>query len=240
MTDHPVEPDVLVIEDDEELARVLSDALESMGCRTRTAWTGAQGLREARDAPPMLVLLDLGLPDVDGLSVCRQIMALRGPRIIVVTARGEADMAEAALELGADDYVRKPFHLNELLARVRVALRRGQSLPAGLLRAGRLSVDRDRCVATVDERDIQLTATELRLLTFFAEHPGWVFSKERLLEALWPDNRETHAVQVHISNLRQKIEPDPANPAILVTIKGLGYRLETGAPLRQQGPGVRT
>ncbi len=219
-------PLVLVVEDNEDLASVFAETLEAMGCEVRVAHTGAQALKAVRETVPVLVLLDLGLPDLDGMWVCREIMALREPRIIVITARDDPNVAEAALELGADDYVRKPFHLNELMARVRAVLRRGQPDSRGLLKIGRLSIDRDKCVASVDGQATELSATELRLLIFFAEHPGWVFSKDRLLAALWPDDRDSHAVQVHISNLRRKIEPDPARPSLLVTVKGLGYRLE--------------
>lgn len=217
---------VLIVEDSRDLATVLARALTDMGCEAQIATTGAQALLVAQETAPALVLLDLGLPDMDGMSVCRQLVALGGPRVIVITARDDADTAQAALELGADDYVRKPFHLNELTARVRAVLRRGQPGGRGLLRAGRLSIDLDRCVAAINRREVALSATELRLLVFFAERPRWVFSKEQLLEALWPDDRDAHAVQVHISNLRHKIEPDPGNPTLIVTVKGLGYKLE--------------
>lgn len=217
---------VLIVEDNRDLATVLAGALADMGCKAHIATSGAQALVLAQETDPALVLLDLGLPDVDGMSVCRRLVALGGPRVIVITARDDAETAQAALESGADDYVRKPFHLNELTARVRAVLRRGQPGGRGVLRAGRLSIDLDRCVASVDGREVRLSATELRLLVFLAERPRWVFSKEQLLEALWPEDRDAHAVQVHISNLRRKVEPDPANPGIIVTVKGLGYKLE--------------
>jgi len=218
--------EILIIEDDRELADILGEALRDAGYRPTVTRTGAQGLAAARQQEQDLCLVDLGLPDLDGLSVCRQLVALRGPRVMVITAVNDADAAEAALEAGADDYVRKPFHLNELLARVRAVLRRGQPEQSDVLRVGRLAIDRGRCQATVDGRDVELSATELKLLTFFAERPGWVFSKEALLEALWPDDRDSHAVQVHISNLRHKIEAEPSRPSLLVTVKGLGYRLD--------------
>jgi DNA-binding response OmpR family regulator len=218
--------DILIIEDDRALGDVVAGALEDAGYRAQATRTGAQGLALAREESPALCLVDLGLPDLDGLSVCRQLVALRGPRVMVITAVDDANAAETALEAGAEDYVRKPFHLNELLARVRAVLRRGQPEQSDVLRVGRVAIDRARCVASIDGREVLLSATELRLLTFLAEHPGWVFSKEALLEALWPDDRATHAVQVHISNLRHKIEPNPSRPSLVVTVKGLGYRLD--------------
>lgn len=218
--------DILIIEDDRALGDLVAETLGDAGYRARTARTGAHGLAVAREEKPALCLVDLGLPDVDGLSVCRQLVALRGPRVMIITAVDDANAAETALETGADDYVRKPFHLNELLARVRAVLRRGQPEQSDVLRVGRVAIDRARCVATIDGQDVVLSATELKLLTFLAERPGWVFSKEALLEALWPDDRASHAVQVHISNLRHKIEPDPSRPSLLVTVKGLGYRLD--------------
>ncbi|NSW55407.1 MAG: response regulator transcription factor [Armatimonadetes bacterium] len=217
--------DVLIVEDDVDLANTLAQMVKGVCERVRTAVTGAQALLSVREHPPALVLLDLGLPDIDGMSVCKEIVGLQGPRVIVITGRDDARTAETALELGADDYVRKPFHLNELRARVRAALRR-RSLPSqGVMRVGPLEIDPDRALVKVDGRLVELSATELRLLMFFAEHPGWVFSKERLLEALWPQDRDAHAVQVHISNLRQKIEPDPRRPRVILTVKGLGYKL---------------
>ncbi len=216
---------VLIVEDDERLAWTVAETLRDAHCEVRLATTGADALHEVRESPPSLVLLDLGLPDIDGMSVCREVVALRGPRVVVMTGRDDADTAEKALELGADDYVRKPFFLNELRARVRAALRRCQPEGQDVLRAGRLEIDANRCTVTVDDRVVQLSGTELRLLTFLAAHPGWLFSKERLLEALWPEDRAAHAVQVHISNVRRKIETDPSEPKIIVTVKGLGYKL---------------
>ena len=218
-------PRVLIIEDCEDLARILAKALTDMGCVVTLAPTGAHGLLMAETESPILVLLDLGLPDLEGMSVCRQLIALQGPRVMVITARDDPATAEAALELGADDYVRKPFHLNELAARVRVVLRRGQPERRGVLNVGRLSIDLDRCLARIDGTEVHLSATELKLLVYLAERPLWVFSKDQLLEALWPEDRDAHAVQVHISNLRRKIEPDPRQPSIIITVKGLGYKL---------------
>jgi DNA-binding response OmpR family regulator len=225
------EPRILVVEDSAPLAEVVGEILAEMGALVSLAHSGAEGLRMARDARPDLVLIDLGLPDISGMWVCREVLAMQGPRVIVMTGLDDANTAEAALELGADDYVRKPFHLNELRARVRAVLRRSGREGPRLLRVGRLALDEERCQAMADGTEVALSATELRLLAFLLRHPGWVFSKERLLEALWPDDRDPHVVQMHLSNLRRKLEPDPGHPQFLVTVKGLGYRLDpAGAP----------
>lgn len=220
-----MDSNVLVVEDDPELAALIARLLEDMGGCVRIASTGGQALRLIREGAAELVLLDLGLPDVDGMSVCREVTRKEAARVIIITARDDAEAAATAIDLGAEDYIRKPFNLDELRARVRAALRRGKPGDGDVLRVGPLAIDRNRCVVVDGDRTIQLSATELRLLCYLADHPGWVFSKEHLLEALWPDDRDAHAVQVHISNLRHKLEPDPAQPKYLVTVKGLGYKL---------------
>ncbi|MCE5219622.1 response regulator transcription factor [bacterium] len=225
MTEAVESPVALIIEDEVGLAEVESDILAGLGCHTHLAMTGADGLRAARLILPDLVLLDLGLPDVEGMSICRAILGLRRPRVMVVTGVLDGDTATTALELGADDYVRKPFHLYELQARARAVLQRTGQVRSGSLKVGRLVIDRDACRVTVDGRPVELSATELRLLIFLAEHPGWVFSKEQLLGALWPGNRDAHSVQVHISNLRRRMEPEGTPESLIQTVKGLGYRL---------------
>lgn len=219
----------LVIEDEPVLCSLLAELLSELGCESTTVITGAEGLRLARDMRPDLVLLDLRLPDVDGMSLCRQLAGVQGLPVIVITGVDDGDIAEQALSAGAQDYVRKPFHLNELRARVRAVLRRETgTMPGDGVKIGRLQLDYARCEVRVDGRPVVLSATEWRLLSFLVEHPGWVFSKERLLDALWPNDRNAHAVQVHISNLRRKIEDDPRRPTMLLTVKGLGYKLEPG------------
>jgi DNA-binding response OmpR family regulator len=228
MSPEQSESRILVIEDSAPLAEVVGEILAEVGALVTLAYSGAEGLRVARASRPDLVLIDLGLPDVNGMWICREVLGMQGPRVIVMTGLDDADTAEAALELGADDYVRKPFHLNELRARVRAVLRRSGREGPRLLRVGRLALDEERCQVMVDGVEVALSATELRLLAFLLRHPGWVFSKERLLDALWPDDRDAHVVQMHLSNLRRKIEPDPVRPQFLVTVKGLGYRLDPG------------
>lgn len=224
--DPQAQASVLIVEDDEQLALVLCDIVREMGYSVQVARTGGLAVQMARKHAPSLVLLDLRLPDISGLSVLRELSVLRDTATVVITAVDDPNTVETALEMGAYDYVRKPFHINELRARVRSAMRRRAGESPRVLRAGRVHIDRDRCVAAIDGREVDLSATEFRLLAFLAEHPGWVFSKERLLSALWPDDRDVHVVQVHISKLRHKIEADPENPTLLVTVKGLGYRLQ--------------
>jgi DNA-binding response OmpR family regulator len=228
-------PVALVVEDQPELCDVLAGILGELGCEALTVHSGAEGLKLASNLRPDLVLLDLRLPDVDGMFLCQQFASVQGLAVIVITSVDDGDIAERALSLGARDYVRKPFHLNELRARVRaVLLRETGAVPGQCVRIGRLQLDYARCEARVDGRPVNLSATEWRLLSFLAEHPGWVFSKERLLEALWPNDRDAHAVQVHISNLRRKIEDDPRHPTLLLTVKGLGYKLEPGGAPRSK------
>lgn len=231
------EVSILVVEDSAPLADIVCETLSDTGARLYVAHSGAEGLHIARAERPDVVLLDLGLPDINGMWVCREIVAMQGPRVIVMTGLDDADTAEAALETGADDYIRKPFHLNELRARVRAVLRRSGVQGLRVIRAGRLSLDEGRCVATVDGTEVTLSATELRLLAFLMRHPGWVFSKDRLLDALWQDDRDAHVVQMHLSNLRRKLEPDPERPQFIVTVKGLGYRLDPGGRPDPGGPG---
>jgi DNA-binding response OmpR family regulator len=226
----------LVIEDEPALCEVLADLMRDLGCEATTVNTGAAGLKAARETKPDLVLLDLRLPDLDGMSLCKQLAGTHGLPVIVITGVDDGDIAEMALSLGAQDYIRKPFHLNELRARVRAVLRRETGVtPEGVVRIGRLQLDHARCELRIDGRSVVLSATEWRLLAFMAEHPGWVFTKERLLEALWPHDRNAHAVQVHISNLRRKIEDDAHRPVMLLTVKGLGYKLEPGGCRRTAG-----
>lgn len=229
----------LVIEDEEVLCDLLAEILSDLGCDATSATTGAEGLRMARETRPDLILLDLRLPDLEGMSLCGQLAGVYGLTVVVITGVDDGDIAEMALSLGAQDYIRKPFHLNELRARLRAVLRREAGVtPDESVRVGRLQLDHARCEVRVDGRPVPLSATEWRLLTFMAEHPGWVFSKERLLEALWPHDRNAHAVQVHISNLRRKIEDDAHRPSMLLTVKGLGYKLDPSGyrrPRREQG-----
>jgi DNA-binding response OmpR family regulator len=226
---------ILVIEDDPDIREVIRMHLEKEQFAVDTAEDGPQGLALARNLACTLVILDLGLPGIDGLEVCRELSALvPRPLILILTARSaEADRVQG-LDHGADDYVVKPFSMLELVARVRALLRRpplaGGPDPRQAERnvaAGGLIVDRwERC-ARLGDRRIELTAREFDLLLWFARHPQRVFSRAELLDALWGRGYEgyEHTVNSHLNRLRAKIEYNPSQPAVLVTVRGGGYKL---------------
>jgi DNA-binding response OmpR family regulator len=225
---------ILLIEDDPAIGESLVDALETNGFRATWHTTGGSGLTYARAANPHLILLDLRLPDGSGLDFCRQMRqaGLRQPVIILTAQRDEIDKV-LGLEMGADDYVTKPFGLRELLSRIRAHVRRayGEFAPAAdanLLRAGDLTIDLDRSQARRDDTLLTLTPTEFKLLVFLARHPGQALSREQILTAVWgydADVESERTVNVHISRLREKVERDPSRPALILTVPGIGYRL---------------
>lgn len=224
---------ILVVEDDVDVARGLVQALEREGYFVVWAPTAEDALRSAREDNPHLVILDIRLPDASGFDVCRGIreQGLRMPVIILTVQDDEVDKV-VGLEVGADDYLTKPYRLRELLARVRAQLRRAYGSLAAtssdVLYVGDLVVDRVRAVVSRKGQDIVLTPTEFRLLVYLAQHPGQVFSRGQLLEAVWGYSAEfsdENTVKVHIRRLREKIEPDPAVPELIVTVRGLGYKL---------------
>jgi two-component system KDP operon response regulator KdpE len=221
---------VLVIEDEPQMLRFLRPALAAMGYRLCEATTGVEGLRQAATRAPDLVLLDLGLPDRDGIDVTRELRGWSQVPIIVLSARGRASDKVAALDAGADDYVTKPFGMAELLARVRVALRHaarsgddGQST----VTAGELTIDLERRQVTVAGRPLRLTPTEYRLLALLARHAGKVLTHSLLLRDVWGPGYagQTHYLRVYMAQLRRKLERDPAQPRHLMTEPGVGYRL---------------
>jgi len=227
---------LLLIEDEETLARALSYTLGREGYRVVHAADGARGLALAREARPDLVLLDLMLPGIDGLEVCRRLRKETPIPILILTAKtGEVDKI-VGLELGADDYVTKPFSTRELVARVKALLRRvemDQARDAGraapeVLRAGGLEANLGARQVTVDGRPIALRPKEFDLLTFLMRNRGMVFSRETLLERVWDYEYGggTRTVDVHMRWLREKIEEDPSAPRRLVTVRGVGYKLE--------------
>jgi DNA-binding response OmpR family regulator len=228
---------VLLVEDDATLAAAVRYNLEREGYTCLLARDGARALELARRERPALILLDLMLPGIDGLEVCRRIRAESTVPIIMLTARVEETDRVVGLEVGADDYVTKPFSMRELLARVRAALRRARMRPdaeddARPVTFGRLCLDPARRELTRDGRPVPLKPKEYELLWFFVRHPGRVFTREQLLEQVWgydfPGGSRT--VDVHVRWLRGKIEDDPANPRFLRTSRGAGYRFElTGA-----------
>jgi DNA-binding response OmpR family regulator len=227
---------VLVVEDDATLAATLRYNLDRAGYRTLTTGEGGRALELMRQEKPSLVLLDVMLPGLDGIEICRRIRAESTVPIIMLTARVEEIDRVVGLEVGADDYVTKPFGMRELVARVRAALRRAQmqgeeDTGGQPLRFGAITVDPARREVLRDGRAVPLKPKEFDLLLFFARNPGRVFTREQLLERVWGYDFAggNRTVDVHIRWLREKIEEDPANPRYLRTSRGAGYLFEGGA-----------
>jgi two-component system KDP operon response regulator KdpE len=223
-------PLILVIDDEAAMRRFLRVSLESNGYRSVEAATAREGLALAAQRNPELVLLDLGLPDQDGLEVTRGLREWAAMPIIVISARGQEEDKVRALDAGADDYLTKPFGVNELMARIRVALRnanRSAGSPAPVLEIGGLKLDLDRREVFVNGREVHLTPIEYRLLSLLAKHAGKVLTHRQILKEVWGPNQSehTHYVRVHMAELRKKVESDPARPVWLVTEPGVGYRL---------------
>jgi DNA-binding response OmpR family regulator len=193
-----------------------------------TAADGRTALAGARSAKPDLIVLDLGLPDMDGLDVARTIRQASRVPLIMLTARGEESDRIAGLEIGADDYVVKPFSPKELVARVRAVLRRSDAstAPADVVRAAGVTLDVPRMKVAVGSREVELTATEFQLLVTLARQPGRVFTRSQLLDAIHGVTFESYerAIDTHVKNIRRKIEPDPSEPRYLLTVHGVGYR----------------
>jgi DNA-binding response OmpR family regulator len=224
---------VLVVDDDPTVSDVVRRYLERDGFVVESAADGAATLAAAAARPPDLVVLDLGLPGVDGLEVCRQLRSHGPVPIVMLTARGSETDRILGLELGADDYVTKPFSPRELVLRVQSVLRRAASpavqVPAGVLTDGGLVVNTAAHEVTIDGRRIALTTREYDLLVFFLRHPGEAFERTVLLERVWGwTYADATTVTVHVRRLREKVEVDPALPARIVTVWGVGYRYEAG------------
>ena len=221
---------VLVVDDEPMVREVLQRYLELEGFEVTTAEDGEAALASFVDDRPHLVLLDLMLPRIDGLEVFRRMRADASTPVIMLTARGEETDRIVGLELGADDYVTKPFSPREVIARVRAVLRRTEQGVAqdDVLRFGDLQIDRGRREARVGDRDVHLTRKEFDLLEHLATSPGKTFTRSALLEAVWDFawDGDTATVTVHIRRLREKIEADPSAPLHLVTVWGVGYRFE--------------
>jgi two-component system alkaline phosphatase synthesis response regulator PhoP len=219
---------ILVVDDELKITRLLRDYLQQAGFRVVTSSDGPGALASARTERPDLIVLDLGLPGLDGLDVTRTLRKSSDVPIIMLTARAEEADRIVGLELGADDYLVKPFSPKELVARVRAVLRRvDASVEApDLVRTGDLEIDTTRRTVSLNGRAIDLTATEFELLLHFARSPGRVFTRSQLLDALHGVAFESYerAIDAHIKNLRRKLESDPANPTHLLTVYGVGYK----------------
>lgn len=221
---------VLVIEDDQPIRRLLRVSLESEGFRVIEANDGQEGLRQAATRSPDVVILDLGLPDRDGLDVTRQLREWSAVPILVLSARGRESDKIAALDAGADDYVTKPFGAGELMARLRVALRHRARIGTqgeAVFKVGELEVDLERRRVTVAGKEVHLTPTEHRLLRVLVQHAGKVLTHAFLLREVWGPgySGQSHYVRVYMGQLRQKLERDPARPRYFVNEPGVGYRM---------------
>ena len=224
---------IFVVEDDLDIARLVRHHLENSGYRVRSFITTAGVLPEAQRERPSLLLLDIMVPGGDGLELCRQVRRsgapVSGTPIVFLTAKTTEVDRVLGLEMGADDYITKPFSPRELVARVKAVLRRCESpLPVAVITAGELEIDTGAMVLSVRGNPITTTATEFRLLHYLAQHAGRVFTRDQILDAVW---RETtfvspRSVDVYVRKLREKIEQDPEQPRYLKTVRGTGYRFE--------------
>ena len=224
-----VDERLLLIEDDASIREIVSIGLKAAGFRVVTAIDGQQGLASARSGGFDAVILDVMLPLLDGFEVCREIRKFSRIPVVMLTARTDLIDVVVGLESGADDYVKKPFELPELTARLRAVLRRAAA-PAGedsLIAVGRLEIDPAGFTVRRDGAELTLTATEFRLLVELAKRPGQVFTRELLLQRVWDYEYlgESHLVDVAIQRLRAKVEDDPSRPVLIQTVRGVGYRL---------------
>jgi len=219
---------ILVVEDDMQIARTLRDYLEVAGFEVTVVGDGSAAISSFRGDHPDLLVLDLGLPGMDGLDVARELRRASGTPIIMLTARGEESDRIVGLELGADDYLVKPFSPKELVARVRAVLRRtsGAVTGAEVLRAADVEVDVPRMRVHVGGTPVDLTPTEFQLLSTLVREPGRVFTRGQLQDALHGVAIDSYdrAIDAHVKNLRRKIEPEPGRPRYVLTVHGVGYR----------------
>jgi two-component system KDP operon response regulator KdpE len=224
---------ILVVDDDLQLRRFLRTTLSNHGHAVVEAGSVAEAIDAFGRVHPSVILLDVGLPDGDGLKVLRALPPDARPPVIVLSARGQEGDKVTALDAGAEDYLTKPFGASELLARIRVVLRRVGGMPvADVIEVGPIKIDQPRHVVTVEGHEVHLTPIEFRLLLELARQPGRVLTHRQLLREVWGPNavEEVHYLRVHMGALRRKIEPDPARPQWLLTEAGVGYRLREPAP----------
>ncbi len=220
---------ILIVDDELPILRAVTPLLRSRGYEVRSVVSGTEALREVAADPPDLLILDLGLPDIDGLEVCRRVRERSALPILVLSARGSERDKVSALDLGADDYVTKPFGPDELLARVRACLRRAQGTneeETGTLVRSDLTIDFERHRVIRGDEEIRLTPKEFELLAFLARHPGKVLTHRTILKAVWGPHAvsEPQYLRVLMASLRKKIEPDPGHPKYVMTEPWVGYR----------------
>jgi DNA-binding response OmpR family regulator len=226
---------ILLIEDDARIRASLSLVLRQEGYAVSTVPSGEEGLRAFGDHAPDVVLVDLLLPGVDGFEVTRQLRNASDVPVIVVSARTETSDIVAGLEAGADDYLTKPVKAKELSARIRALMRRAQPVGregSGVARFGEVEIHPEAGIVRKGGADLSLTRTEFRLLCELAAHPGWVLSRAQLLNRVWGYDYlgDTRLVDVHIGRLRAKVEADPSKPELLLTVRGMGYKLQPPEP----------
>jgi two-component system, OmpR family, KDP operon response regulator KdpE len=219
---------ILIVDDEPNIVATVSPLLRARGYEVVSAMSGRAGLDAVERDKPDLVVLDLGLPDLDGAEVCRQIRQTSNVPILVLSARGAERDKVAALDAGADDYVTKPFGPEELLARIRAALRRADSpsTASGPITRGGIVIDRERFRVVRDGQEVRLTPKEFELLTYLAQHPGRVLTHRAILRAIWGPHAadQPEHLRVLVGSLRKKIEPDPSSPRYILTEPWVGYR----------------
>jgi len=223
----PVKSTALVIDDELQMRRLLRVCLEANGYRVSEAATGQEGIVEAAQHPPDVVILDLGLPDMEGVAVLKRLREWSRVPVVVLSVRDREEDKIAALDNGADDYVTKPFSSGELLARLRVAQRHATpASEATVFRSGQLEVDLAARVVKLKGKEVKLTATEYSLLRLFVQHAGKVLTHRQILREVWGSNyvEQTHYLRVYLAHLREKLEASPAQPELLITEPGVGYR----------------
>ena len=224
------EATIMLVDDEESIQKLLTYPLEREGYTVVQARDGEEALRRFSEQPVDLVVLDVMLPRLDGLEVCRRLRTGSAVPIIMLTARDDEVDKVLGLELGADDYITKPFSIREFRSRIRAVLRRAglraERAADGAIEVGSIAIDPVKRAVTVDGERAQLTYVEFEVLHTLASHPGRVYSRQALLEAVWGDSayREPRTIDVHIRHLREKIEADPREPAYIFTVRGVGYR----------------
>lgn len=219
-------PKILVVDDDPAINEMLTIVLEAEGFQTSSVTDGVEAVPAFRSFDPDLILLDLMLPGMNGIDICREIRKESAVPVVMLTAKTDTVDVVLGLESGADDYITKPFKPKELVARIRARLRRTDETPADVFEVGDLTVDVPQHTVTRGDEEIQLTPLEFDLLEEMARKPNQVHSREELLESVWGyrNASDTRLVNVHVQRLRSKIEHDPENPEIILTVRGVGYK----------------